>query len=524
MTSSIRSRTIQASATAGPPEAAAEDGTRDAWRWWPGARSLAFKFILLIAAFAAVPVILYQQFDDAERAKREVLLRSVQAQGSLVAQALEQLLRTQPEAGIDDMRQALERLQTQELRVKLLLRPAGGDLDSLFYIAATPAVSNEYLDRERAELMESGVLKRLQQSCQGGGPQALRYVNPAGEEEIVTSLVPLSAAGGCWVVMSSLSTSDFRGTWLAVPYWQTPEVRLAAATYLALAAIVLILFTGVWRDLRRFGRVASAIRRGDTGGTSFAALNPTPELARVAEEFDRMVAKLRESAEDIRYAAEETVHAFKTPIATISQALEPVRRAVPPDNARGRRGVELIETSLTRLDGLVSAARRIEETLADLVDPPRSAIDMSALVDSMLEAYQDTLAEAGLGLRVELDRGVRISGSEELLETVIENILDNAVSFSPRGTSIQVALERRNGMAELSITDSGPGVPEAQLEQIFDRYFSQRPNKPVNGDPQAHFGIGLWIVRRNVEAVGGTVVAGNRAGGGLVMTVRLPLA
>ena len=113
-------------------------------------------------------------------------------------------------------------------------------------------------------------------------------------------------------------------------------------------------------------------------GGSFGAQNDMPELADVAEEFDRMVEVLDASARDIRRAAEDNAHAFKTPIAVIRQSLEPLKRAVAADNQRGLRAIGLIESSLDRLDGLVASARHLDETTADLMDMPRSDIDLSS--------------------------------------------------------------------------------------------------------------------------------------------------
>jgi two-component system sensor histidine kinase ChvG len=110
-----------------------------------------------------------------------------------------------------------------------------------------------------------------------------------------------------------------------------------------------------------------------------------------------------------------------------------------------------------------------------------------------------------------------------MVETVIENLLDNAVSFSPDGESIGVRLEARGGLAELLIGDSGPGVAAENITRIFDRYFSQRMPPRIDGH-DTHFGIGLWIARRNVEALDGTIHAENRRPNGLLMRVRLPLA
>jgi two-component system sensor histidine kinase ChvG len=93
-----------------------------------------------------------------------------------------------------------------------------------------------------------------------------------------------------------------------------------------------------------------------------------------------------------------------------------------------------------------------------------------------------------------------------------------------------VRLSRARGAAELEVADDGPGVEPAMIERIFDRYVSTRATDPRRNDSDGkkpagvNFGIGLWLVRRNVEAMGGTVVAENKPTHGLVMRVRLPLA
>ncbi len=142
----------------------------------------------------------------------------------------------------------------------------------------------------------------------------------------------------------------------------------------------------------------------------------------------------------------------------------------------------------------------------------------------------NSVAQSSAGCRVVVSPipKATVLGSEDLLETVIENLLDNAVSFSPRGGRIRVGLTADRSFATVSVEDDGPGVDPGHLERIFDRYFSYRQNgeNKANGDANgsAHFGIGLWVVRRNVEALGGTVTAKNREPHGLTVHVRLPLA
>ncbi len=118
---------------------------------------------------------------------------------------------------------------------------------------------------------------------------------------------------------------------------------------------------------------------------------------------------------------------------------------------------------------------------------------------------------------------------KETLVVVCENILDNAISFAPPDSTIRVTLGKTDGMAYLDFEDEGPGIDPKKLDHIFERYFSlRRPPTPageeiINDQPRPdHAGLGLWIVKRNVEALGGRVTATNRIGGGFSVRVALP--
>lgn len=123
------------------------------------------------------------------------------------------------------------------------------------------------------------------------------------------------------------------------------------------------------------------------------------------------------------------------------------------------------------------------------------------------------------------------------METVIENVMDNAIEVAPRGTALTVALKRMSGVAVLAVCDRGPGVAPEDVDRIFERYISLRG--PRNGETASngadqngeaggrigpHLGIGLWIVRRNLQAIGGNIRAENRPGGGLAVVMGLPVA
>ncbi|WP_255448559.1 HAMP domain-containing sensor histidine kinase [Telmatospirillum sp. J64-1] len=490
------------------------------------ANSLTAKLLLLVAIFVAVPVILHGQFRQAEMERRTVLLQTLQEQGHLIAQSLRRVIDQPGSPPITEARRVIEDMHSDRLRVKLLFRPLDAPEASFFLVATLPSLANEGLERERAELFGTGILDRLRGTCAGEGAVALRYNNLAGEEEILSSITPVQVESGCWAVITSHSMADVIGSYIGKPYYERPEVQLAFAIYIIMAVLVLAIFGDVLRGLSRFRRLASRIDAGGRNEVSFAAQNRLPELAGVAEAFDRMVENLRASARSIRYAAEENAHAFKTPIATISQAIEPIRRALPKDAANAQRSLEVIEKSMLRLDSLVGAVRIMDQAVAELVSPPREKVDLSALTNTMIESYGESLAGSDVRISGSIDANAVVRGGEEMLETVLENILDNAVSFSPPGSTIDVTLRRASGVAVLSVEDEGPGVEPGMLNKIFQRYFSYRPAEQERNEPQdaTHFGIGLWVVKRNLEAIGGSIRAENRVNGGLRMVITLPLA
>jgi two-component system, OmpR family, sensor histidine kinase ChvG len=484
-------------------------------------RSLAVKTILLAIIFFVVPLILYSQFKAADEEKQGLLLRSVREQGRLIGQALLPIISASERQDLPQLGHELARFADDLINVKLLLAPPGG---GFFYIASSPVVSPAHLDIERETLRQAGVLDRLAASCEGEIPVAFRYATPTGDDEVVTSVTPLKMPSGCWAIVTSFPARMEPGARLGVAYWATPEVKLAGVIYLAMALLTLTTFLNVRHRLRHFAERARAIRNHGPGNGSFVAHNEIPELGAVAEEFDRMVEVLHSSADDIRRAAEDNAHAFKTPIAVIRQSLEPLKRGMTADNRRAARALGLIESSLDKLDGLIASARRLDEATADLIDTTRTDFDLSSLLARLIQAQADTAAQRRITLVGNIAPGVFIHANEEMVETVVENILNNAVSFSPDGESIGLRLEARGTFAELVIGDSGPGVPPENLTRIFERYFSQRPADGEQHDDQStHFGIGLWIARRNVEALGGSIHAENRQPNGLLLRINLPL-
>ncbi len=488
-------------------------------------RSLVVRLSALVIIFAAVPAVLYGQFQAADEERQTLILAAIREKGQAVSKALEPLLRRADSVPYFRLGEELALFQAGSVNLKLLFRPAGAPESGFFYVASAPPVTTDALEAERRQLIDAGILDRLGRSCDGNLPLGMRVDLPQGQTELLTSISPVQTSGGCWALVISSLLDELGDRSLGRPYWKSPEVQIAAAIYLALAAVVLLVFFDLWQSLVRFGSMARAIRRQQSAGR-FTEHNDIPELQTVAAEFDSMVDTLRDSAGALRRAAEDTAHAFKTPIGVIRQAIEPLRKRVNGDDPRGAQAIEAIETALECLDGLVTASRRLDLAAADILDPPHDRINLSSLLGSLVENYRSALASSGPVLHPDIDSGVLVIGGAELLETVAENLIDNALSFTPDGKQVRVILRRQRATVFLAVEDEGPGVAPDKLDTIFDRYYSDRSAAPGNA-PQAgagNFGVGLWIVRRNVEAMGGRVRASNRPEGGLRMEVELRTA
>lgn len=498
-------------------------------------RSLGTKLIALMVVFLVVPVLLFLQFRDADLEKREILLETVRDKGAIIAEALKPLLARGEDVPFEQLPDELARFADARVALRLLYRPAKGD--GFFFVAAQPPLPIESLEDERMRLTRLGILDQVARTCSGNMPLALRTTprpgapgsspaSPPGAntDEVITSITPVATPEGCFALIIANPVRGLSGVANDDPPWSSPEVRLALLIYVVMAVLVGTLIHGLWRSFRRFAQTARTIPAANAGGQSFASSIDIPELAPVARDFDRMVGLLRDSASGIRRAAEDNAHAFKTPIATIRQAHELLSHRAE-DPARRAQALGIIEAALLRLEGLVRSARRLDEATADLLEGGIGTVRLDQLAEAVVEEYRGGLVQ-GLGLVVESKGPVSVLARADLVETMLENLIENALSFSPPGGMVTICVGVQGDMGYLSVEDRGPGIPPDRLARIFDRYYSDRPHQDgANAFPTTdHFGVGLWLVRRHAEALGGAITPVNRPDGGLRMTITLPLA
>src|SRR5262249_14140534 len=204
----------------------------------------------------------------------------------------------------------------------------------------------------------------------------------------------------------------------------------------------------------------------------------------------------------------------RSPLARVRAAIALARQT--PDKLEG--WFERIEREATRLDELLGEAL----TLARLESgAPEAAVETVDLADLVADIAEDARFEAqaarrGLALR-SVDR-LLVRGHSELLHRAVENVVRNAVKYTADGTEVELDLHMSGARAAFVVSDRGPGIPPAELERVFEPFYR------ISGDTVKGFGLGLAIAQRAVLAHGGSILARNREGGGLVVKIELPLA
>ena len=244
------------------------------------------------------------------------------------------------------------------------------------------------------------------------------------------------------------------------------------------------------------------------------------ERTRLAE--DLADARVSAESEKLRGALLNSVsHDLRTPLVTVIGAVSSLAEAGDVLNAAGRR-----ELTLTALD----EARRLDRYVQNLLDmtrlghgalaPRREAVDLREILGVVRNDLKRVLA--GHRLLVETPRDLpALQVDPVLIGQAIANIVENAAKYAPAGTAIAITARVDGEMAEIAVTDEGPGIPEAERERVFDLFHrvAEADSRP------AGTGLGLSIVKGLVEAHDGTVVAAAGPDGrGTAIVVRLPLA
>ena len=247
------------------------------------------------------------------------------------------------------------------------------------------------------------------------------------------------------------------------------------------------------------------------------------ELA-LAEEKERERAA-RASAEEANRLKDEFLamvsHELRTPLTAIVGWAEMLRGGKLA-NARRDRACQVIHDSARRQAQMIDELLDVSRIVSGKFGVNRTAVDLAAVVYDAIEVVQPTAVLKGIRITTDVDgRLGSIHGDGDRLQQIVWNLLSNAVKFTPEGGTVHVRAHRADDIAELVISDDGPGIPGNFLPSVFEPF---RQGDGSTTRQHGGLGLGLAIVKHLVEAHRGTVTAENRSeGGGASFTVRLPM-
>ncbi|HEX4951805.1 MAG TPA: stimulus-sensing domain-containing protein [Thermoanaerobaculia bacterium] len=286
------------------------------------------------------------------------------------------------------------------------------------------------------------------------------------------------------------------------------------------AGLLTILFAGtISRPLERLRNQAESLV--DSRGRlrrAFGGAHRADEIGDLARSLERLTAKLVQQVEASERFASDVAHEFKNPLASIRSAAEML--AVVEEGEDRERFVAMIAREVARLEGLLARVQELGRIDAVDLDLPAEPVAVEPLVRELLDGLRQRWPGPSFVLEGE-SAGLAVRMPPDRLCQILENLLDNAASFSPAGGRVTVQLEQRDDLAEITVLDQGPGIPEVHLTRIFDRFFTHRPQG--TGD-RRHDGLGLSLARALAERYGGSLTARNREGGGAQVELALPAA
>ena len=180
----------------------------------------------------------------------------------------------------------------------------------------------------------------------------------------------------------------------------------------------------------------------------------------------------------------------------------------------------MVEQEVARMEKLLSGVREISLIDAQLADEEHAPIALGELLAKIVDGFRLRERErVRFDLELPGDDALIVDASEDRLIQVFENLLDNAVGFSPAGGAVRVTAHADGAMIVTRIEDEGPGISESHMQKIFDRFFTYRPATAWRDS--RHTGLGLAIVKAIVDGYGGSVRASNGERGAM-FEIRLP--
>jgi signal transduction histidine kinase len=293
----------------------------------------------------------------------------------------------------------------------------------------------------------------------------------------------------------------------------TDHILAALAALLVGLLAALFIASRLSRPLRRLTDAAARIERGDLN----ARVQPAgaPETAAVGRAFNRLAETLEHEEQIRRAAAADVAHELRTPLTGIVSRIEAAQDGVLTDEPRN---LQAIHDEALRLAQLVDDLGKLAEAEQPGLTLQKQPVDLSALITERTEVYREQLAAKNIALTERIGPA-RAYGDPKRLAQIVDNLLSNALRYTPDGGNVAVELRLHDHEAIIEIADSGIGIPGEDLPYIFERFWRSEQSRSRH---TGGAGIGLAIVRELVRAHDGRIDVESKPGEGSRFRVTLP--
>ncbi len=297
---------------------------------------------------------------------------------------------------------------------------------------------------------------------------------------------------------------------------------IIAAVTLITVFLSLFLARTIEKPLRALAIAALRVRHGRDREVIVPRLpQRRDEIGLLARALSDMTHALRQRIDATEAFAADVAHEIKNPLASLSSAVQSLRTVKRPELRAQLEDV--IAQDVVRLDRLITDISELSRLDARLARARFEPVDLGKIVAVIIADHEARSCDLDVAIAFArpLDTIAMVNGDPSQLTRVIENLLGNAISFSPPKGLVQIAATRDDGHVQIMIDDEGPGIPEHSRDAVFERFHSDRPEGETFGQ---HSGLGLSIARTIIEGHGGAITATGRGSGlaGARLIVRLP--
>jgi two-component system sensor histidine kinase ChvG len=230
------------------------------------------------------------------------------------------------------------------------------------------------------------------------------------------------------------------------------------------------------------------------------------EIGDLSQSIRAMTGALFERIEAIETFAADVAHELKNPLTSLRSAVETLPLVKKPEDRERLQAIILHDVQ--RLDRLISDISNASRLDAELARDVAEIVDLGEITRAMVSMQRDMAEKRNVSIELKIDASIPIcfNGQGSRLAQVISNLIDNAVSFSPKGGIVSVLLFTKEEQIHLCVVDQGPGIV-GDPDKIFKRFYTDRPSQEDFGN---HSGLGLAISKQIIEAHGGTISGKNR--------------